>query len=185
MSPEVDTPNKPFEATHTKIQRLGHVVFSTPRSKETTAFFRDVLNFRVSDSIGENLTFMRPFPSPFHHGIGIARGTRPLFHHLNFMVTEIDDIGRALNRLKRGSVQIVYGPGRHPPSGSIFLYFLDPDGITLEYSFGMEEFRETDARGPRFLMPAPESVDTWGSARDPRFATVGEMEVARIGQISS
>jgi 2,3-dihydroxy-p-cumate/2,3-dihydroxybenzoate 3,4-dioxygenase len=144
-----------------------------------------VLNFRVSDSIGENLTFMRPFPSPFHHGIGIARGTRSLFHHLNFMVTEIDDIGRALNRLKRSSVQIVYGPGRHPPSGSIFLYFLDPDGITLEYSFGMEEFRETDAREPRFLVPAPESVDTWGFARDPRFATVGEMEVARIGQISS
>jgi 2,3-dihydroxy-p-cumate/2,3-dihydroxybenzoate 3,4-dioxygenase len=182
--PEDDTPNKPFEPTHTKIERLGHVVFSTPRNKEAIAFFRDMLNFRVSDSIGENVTFMRPFPNPFHHGIGIGRGARPLFHHLNFMVTEIDDIGRALNRLKRNNVLIVYGPGRHPPSGSIFLYFLDPDAITLEYSFGMEEFPENDAREPRLLLPVPESIDTWGSARDPRFAAVGEMEVARIGKIS-
>jgi 2,3-dihydroxy-p-cumate/2,3-dihydroxybenzoate 3,4-dioxygenase len=183
--PEDDAPNKPFEPTHTKIQRLGHVVFSTPRNKEAITVFRDALNFRVSDSIGENVTFMRPFPNPYHHGIGIGHGARPLFHHLNFMVTEIDDIGRALNRLKRDNVQIVYGPGRHPPSGSIFLYFLDPDGITLEYSFGMEEFPETDAREPRLLQPVPESIDTWGSARDSRFATVGEMEIARIGQISS
>src|SRR5262245_15585911 len=183
--PKDDTPNKPFEATHTKIQRLGHVVFCTPRSKEAVTVFRDVLNFRVSDSIGENITFMRPFPNPFHHGIGIGRGARPLFHHLNFMVTEIDGIGRALNRLKRNNVQIVYGPGRHPPSDSIFLYFLDPDGITLEYSFGMEEFPENDAREPRVLLPVPESIDTWGSARDPRFATVGEMEVARIGKFGS
>jgi 2,3-dihydroxy-p-cumate/2,3-dihydroxybenzoate 3,4-dioxygenase len=144
-----------------------------------------VLNFAKSDSLGEGITFYRAFPNPYHHGIGIGRSARNHFHHLNFMVTEIDDIGRALNRLKRNNVQIVYGPGRHPPSGSIFLYFLDPDGITLEYSFGMEEFPEVDAREPRVLLPLQESIDTWGSARDPRFATVGEMEVARIGQVSS
>jgi 2,3-dihydroxy-p-cumate/2,3-dihydroxybenzoate 3,4-dioxygenase len=57
-------------------------------------FFRDVLNFRESDSIGEIMTFMRPFPSPFHHGIGVGKGPKRVIHHLNFMVSEIDDIGR-------------------------------------------------------------------------------------------
>jgi 2,3-dihydroxy-p-cumate/2,3-dihydroxybenzoate 3,4-dioxygenase len=172
---------RPFQPTHTNIERLGHVVFSTPSSRKAIAFFRDVLNFRVSDSIGETVTFMRPFPNPFHHGLGISRGKRPLLHHVDFMVADIDDVGRAFNRLKSNNVQIVYGPGKHPPSGSIFLYFLDPDGMTLEYSFGMEEFPENDAREPRELPQVPESVDTWGSARDPRFATMGEMESALIG----
>jgi 2,3-dihydroxy-p-cumate/2,3-dihydroxybenzoate 3,4-dioxygenase len=47
-------------------------------------------------------------------------------------------------RMKKKQVPIVFGPGRHPPSGSVFLYFLEPDGMTLEYSFGMEEFPERE-----------------------------------------
>ena len=58
------------------------------------------------------------------------------------MVTDIDDVGGAMNRMKAANVPIVFGPGRHLPSTSIFLYFLDPDGNTTEYSFGMELFEE-------------------------------------------
>lgn len=171
-----DAPRPAFQPTHTKIQRLGHIVFTTPQATESTRFFLDVLNFRVSDAVGEFITFMRPFPSPYHHGLGVARGPRPLFHHLNLMVTEFDDIGRGLNRCNRTGVPIVFGPGRHVASGSAFLYYLDPDGITLEYSFGMEEFPEVNPRAPNVLPPKPESIDTWGAPQDPRFATVGEIE---------
>ena len=166
------------QPSHTRIQRLGHIVLGTPRSSEAVTFFHDVLNFRVSDSIGETMTFMRPYPNPFHHGIGVVRSGRPMLHHVNFMVTEIDDIGRALHRLRAQGAPIVHGPGKHPTSGSVFLYFLDTDGITLEYSFGMEEFLETGAREPRTLPAAPESIDSWGAKRDPRMGSVGEIEVA-------
>jgi 2,3-dihydroxy-p-cumate/2,3-dihydroxybenzoate 3,4-dioxygenase len=44
-------PGKSFATTHTKIQRLGHVVWSVPQEAESIAFFRDVLNFRESDSV--------------------------------------------------------------------------------------------------------------------------------------
>ena len=165
---------------HTRFQRLGHVVFSTPERDAAIAFFRDVLNFRESDSIGEGTMFMRPFPSPWHHGIGIGKSARPQFHHLNFMVSEIDDIGRGLNRFKRLEIPVVFGPGRHPASGSVFLYFLDPDQVTLEYSFGMETFPEANPRQARVLPPVPESIDAWGGKRDPRMAATGEMEAAPI-----
>jgi 2,3-dihydroxy-p-cumate/2,3-dihydroxybenzoate 3,4-dioxygenase len=62
------------------------------------------------------MTFMRPFPSPFHHGIGVGKGPKPVIHHLNFMVSEIDDIGKSQNRMKKHDVPIVFGPGRHPAS---------------------------------------------------------------------
>ena len=133
---------RPFVPTVARIQRLGHVVFNTPNMGEAVAFWRDVLNFRVSDSVGEFITFMRCWPNPYHHGIGIGNFTQYSLHHVNFMVTEIDDVGRSISRLAKAEAPVVFGPGRHPASDSIFIYFLDPDGLTLEYSFGMETFPE-------------------------------------------
>ena len=75
-----------------------------------------------------------------------------------------------------GLTEIVNGPGRHPPSGSMFLYYLDPDGITVEYSFGMEEFPADGARKPRIMEPIKASIDYWDSFLDPRKATVGAIE---------
>ena len=169
------TRSEPFAVSVAKIQRLGHVVWTTPHRPEAIAFFRDVLNFAESDSIGELITFFRAFPNPYHHGIGIAQGSERKFNHLNFMVTEIDDVGRGLARLKAKNVPVVYGPGRHPASTSVFLYFLDPDGMTLEYSFGMEEFPEQGPRAPRRIEPTPLNFDSWGSYRDPRMSTIGEI----------
>jgi 2,3-dihydroxy-p-cumate/2,3-dihydroxybenzoate 3,4-dioxygenase len=96
------------------------------------------------------------------------------------MVTEVDDVGRGLARLKAKDVPVVYGPGRHPASTSVFLYFLDPDGMTLEYSFGMEEFPEIGARAPRRLEPTPLNFDSWGSYRDPRMSTTGEIAAYKV-----
>jgi len=156
------------------------VVIGSSEYSRTTAFFRDELNFRVSDEVDGRITFMRCFPNPFHHSLGVASAPENRLHHVNFMVTDMDDIGRALYRLRRNDVPIVYGPGRHPPSGSVFLYFLDPDGLTLELSYGMEEFPEKDARAPRSLPPALESFDYWGGAPpDRRFGSLGAIGKAQ------
>lgn len=165
-----------FEPGHTDIQRLGHVVFALPEPESSIAFFVDLLDFRESDRIVGGTTFLRPSASPFHHGLGIGHATQACMHHLNFMVGSIDDIGRALHRMRAHGVDVVFGPGRHPVSGSVFLYFLDPDGLTLEYSFGMETFAEAGARRPTRWPAAPESVDTWGARRDPRLGAVGSIE---------
>ncbi|HUZ74400.1 MAG TPA: VOC family protein [Stellaceae bacterium] len=179
----------PFVPRLAKIQRLGHVVLRVPDFDAACAFYTRVLGFRVSDVIDGQACFMRCHPSPYHHGIALIKGARAQLHHVNFMVSEIDDIGRAIARFGKNGVAIVYGPGRHPPSGSVFLYFLEPDGLTLEYSFGMEEFPETDARPPRLFEPIRESYDYWSSFRDAeRYAAIGAIErgwgssrAARVG----
>jgi 2,3-dihydroxy-p-cumate/2,3-dihydroxybenzoate 3,4-dioxygenase len=166
----------PFEPTHTNIAQLGHVVLNSPRKEDTERFLQEELNFRVSDRIGPAATFMRCFPNPNHHSFGVGPGEAAKLGHLNFMVTDIDDIGRANVRMKRNAVPIAYGPGRHPTSNSIFFYFLDPDGITIEYSFGMEEFPEIDAREPRMFPLEPLSFDSWGGSPETGFSQVGEVE---------
>ena len=171
---------KPWVPTLAKIERLGHVVLKTPNQLEAIDFFTKVLNFKVSDAVDTYVTFMRAFPNPFRHSFALARGsgTHGSLHHVNFMVKEVDDIGKGIWRFRANDVPIVAGPGRHPPSGSMFLYVLDPDGITVEYSFGMEEFPEVAPRKPRLLAPVPASVDYWGSERDPRMGAIGEIETA-------
>ncbi len=173
---QMDKAPKPFEPTHTRIARLGHVVLSSPAKTDTEKFLTEQLNFRISDHIGPVVTFMRCFPNPLHHSFGVGHGDAAQLGHINFMVTDIDDIGRANVRMKREGVQIVYGPGRHPTSNSIFFYFLDPDGITVEYSFGMEEFPEVDAREPRQFPLLPESFDSWGGVPETTFSKVGGVE---------
>ncbi len=167
---QLDTP---YAKTHTHIVRLGHMVVGSTDQQRTIEFFTRQLNFRISDVVDGLVTFMRCFPNPLHHSFGVSSAPENRLHHVNFMVSDIDDIGRALNRLKKNNIPIVYGPGRHPPSGSVFLYFLDPDGMTWEFSFGMEEFPERDAREPRVLPKSLESFDFWGGQPEPRFASVG------------
>jgi 2,3-dihydroxy-p-cumate/2,3-dihydroxybenzoate 3,4-dioxygenase len=165
--------DSPYTPTVAKIERLGHVVFNVRSYAAAHRFWVDQLGFAISDHVPGRIAFLRCYPNPLHHTLALLTGPADGLNHVNFMVTDIDDIGLAMNRMKRAGVPIVFGPGRHLPSGSIFLYFLDPDGMTAEYSFGMERIPATNGRAPRELEPKPEVLDTWGSVADPRFGKTG------------
>lgn len=177
---QMDRAAGPYVPTVAKIQRLGHVVV---HCRDRDAFLRTLtekLNFRVSDHFGEQVAFLRCFPNPYHHSFGVSRAEKDALHHVNFMVTDVDDVGRANNRLRQHDVPIVYGPGRHDISNSIFLYYLDPDRLTAEYSFGMEEFPEEAPRDPRQLPLRPEILDSWGGTPAPAFGKAGSVEKSSI-----
>ena len=164
------------------IDRLGHVVLATPNAVAISAYLCECLNFRVSDYVGDAVAFLRCFPNRFHHSLALVPGPSARLNHVNFMVHDLDDVGRGNNRFRKLGVPIVFGPGRHPPSNSIFLYFLDPDGITLEYSFGMEEFPEVEARAERTLPLGPFALDYWGGEMDPRMGAVGRFADATVNR---
>lgn len=167
-----------FEPRLAKIQRLGHAVISVISADETTSWLAENFNFRVSDEIENGVTFMRCFPNPYHHSLGIGHSDYDHLHHVAFMVDEVDDIGRAINRLRKAGSKVVFGPGRHGPSESIFLYFLDPDGVTIEYTFGMEEFSEVAPREYRVLPKKLETIDLWEGVPSPEYAKVGHIEAS-------
>jgi len=169
-----------FKSTVAEIQKLGHIVLKSPDVEKATKFYHEVFNFAISDYLSgtgsSNLggTWFRCFPVPYHHSFAIFGGEDSSLHHVNFMVSTIDDIGKAVNRFKKNGVRIAMGPGRHAPSGAIFLYVLDPDGLTIEYSFGMEEFPEVNPRKPKYLAAVPETIDLWGGrVADHNMASMG------------
>lgn len=168
----------PYEPALTQIERIGHVVLGTSHYEEVIPRLTSAFNFALSDFVEDKFSWMRCQPNPLHHSLAVGHSNANHLHHINFMVTDIDDIGKALNRMQKAEVDIVFGPGRHLPSTSIFLYFLDPDGMTMEFSFGMEEIPEQGGRLPRMLEMHPNTMDIWGSRPDPRFGRGGEIDGA-------
>ncbi len=166
----------PFVKTVTAFDRLGHVIIRTPHYEKAVEFYQAAFNMRNSDEFENAVTFMRAFPNPYHHSFGFGNSPKAGLHHVCFMVTDLDELGRGFWRLRKNDVPIVFGPGRHPPSTSNFLYVLDPDGMTVEYSYGMEEFPEIDPRPSRVFALTPESLDHWGAVMDPRMAAAGDIE---------
>jgi 2,3-dihydroxy-p-cumate/2,3-dihydroxybenzoate 3,4-dioxygenase len=172
----------PFPARLAKIQRLGHFAFSVQDVIATAKHFEKDFGLIASDYVGKFACLMRAWPNPNHHSFGLAKSStgKPHFNHINFMVTDMDDMGQLYYRLQQRQVKIVFGMGRHPTSGSVFLYYLDPDGLTWEYSFGMEQFPETGARAPRAMSARPEDFDVWGARPEPEFSKNGVIEQARV-----
>lgn len=169
----------PYVPRLTKIARIGHIVIGTKRYEEAVESLSTKFNFAVSDFVEEKFSWMRCRPNPLHHSLALGASTRNHLHHVNFMVTDIDDVGAAAARMQKAGVQIVFGPGRHLPSTSIFLYFLDPDEMTMEFSFGMEEIPEVGGRMPRMLEMHPNTMDVWGGPMPHEsFAKTGIIEGA-------
>lgn len=178
----------PYTSTNgLDIECLLHIVYETPNFNEYYDFFVNQMNFKVSDTAGRETSWawLRCFPNPYHHSFAITEGPENILNHVAFKVKTVDDIGKQVNRLNKRNVPILFGPGRHHPSGSIFLYFADPDGITVEYSQGMEEFPEVGAREPRRLEPTVLTLDEWGGSPQPGFAKYGKLLAEESTKINS
>jgi 2,3-dihydroxy-p-cumate/2,3-dihydroxybenzoate 3,4-dioxygenase len=85
--------------------------------------------------------------------------------HINHQVTSIDDIMRSWYLLKENNIKVVFGPGRHPTSGAMFLYFEGPDGMVYEYSSGVRSITDENHQ-PRQFPFEPSSFCMWGSRPD-------------------
>ncbi|MCU1682868.1 MAG: glyoxalase/bleomycin resistance protein/dioxygenase [Amycolatopsis sp.] len=142
------------------ITEFGHVCLDAPDVREAHRFWSTTFNARVSDWIGDAAALMRI--DPVHHKVAVFRGDGPGLCHMNFQVAELDDIFRNWHFLLDHGVEIEMGPGRHPQSGAVFLYFLGPEGFTYEYSFGVRRIEDESAWRPRTFDPAElGSIDMW------------------------
>jgi 2,3-dihydroxy-p-cumate/2,3-dihydroxybenzoate 3,4-dioxygenase len=142
------------------IQEFGHLCLDAPDVHEAYRFWSSTFNARVSDWIGDAACLIRF--DPVHHKLAVFQGAEPGVCHVNFQVDSIDDVFRNWHFLVDNGVEIIQGPGRHPQSTAIFLYFLGPENFTYEYSFGVRRIVDEQAWRPRTFDPAePGSIDMW------------------------
>ncbi|WP_018180650.1 VOC family protein [Jongsikchunia kroppenstedtii] len=142
------------------ITEYGHSCLDAPDVVEAGRFWTTVFSAKVSDWVGEMACLLRV--DPMHHKLAIFHGEGPALCHINFQVASYDDLFRNWHFLVDNDVEIIQGPGRHPTSGSAFVYFRGPENLTYEYAVGTRMITDDNAWVPRVFDPAlPSSIDMW------------------------
>jgi 2,3-dihydroxy-p-cumate/2,3-dihydroxybenzoate 3,4-dioxygenase len=154
-----------FPSRDAGITGFSHIGLCSTDAPRDEAFWCGMLGARVSDRIGE-AALLRI--DPVHHKVALFPTTRSGIQHVNHQVASIDDVMRAWYQLRERGVKIVFGPGRHPTSGAVFLYFEGPDGMVFEYSTGVRHIAPEDEASyrPRQFPAVPSSFCMWGSLPD-------------------
>jgi 2,3-dihydroxy-p-cumate/2,3-dihydroxybenzoate 3,4-dioxygenase len=154
-----------FPSRDAGITGFSHIGLCSTDAPRDEAFWCGVLGARVSDRIGD-AALLRI--DPVHHKVALFPTTRAGIQHVNHQVASIDDVMRAAYLLREKGVKIVFGPGRHPTSGAVFLYFEGPDGMVFEYSTGVRTIAPEDEPSyrPRQFPAVPSSFCMWGSKPD-------------------
>lgn len=154
-----------FPTRDAGITGFSHIGLRTQDARRDEVFWTTLLSAKVSDRIGD-APLLRI--DEVHHKIALFPSNRPGVQHINHQVESIDDIMRAYYILTEKGVPIRFGPGRHPTSGAMFLYFAGPDDMIYEYSSGVRLITEEDEKTyrPRAFPAIPSSFCMWGSKPD-------------------
>jgi 2,3-dihydroxy-p-cumate/2,3-dihydroxybenzoate 3,4-dioxygenase len=166
---------RPFR--HAGITGFSHIGLRTSDAKRDEAFWTRVCSARVSDRIGD-VPLLRI--DEVHHKIALFPSSHPGVQHVNHQVESVDDVMRAYYFLRERGVRIVFGPGRHPTSSAIFLYFEGPDGMVYEYSTGVRSISDEANYQPRQFPFESASFCMWGSKPDiPEFRKITNSDTTR------
>lgn len=154
----------------TEHQGLGHVVLSTSDDAAALHFYRDVLGFRLRDSMrldprmvgrpedGEP-AWLRFFGcNSRHHSLAFLPMPTPSgIVHLMLEVEQADDVGLCLDRALRRKVPMSATLGRHVNDKMLSFYMKTPGGFDVE--FGCEGLEVDD---DEWIARESTAVSLWG-----------------------
>ena len=162
----------PYAATFvTGDQGMGHVVIPVDDDVEALRFYRDVLGFRLRDSMSMPGEFVGKEPgskvwlrflgvNPRHHSLAFLPMPNPSrCVHIMFEVEKLDDVGRALERVRKHKAPLSATLGRHMNDEMVSFYVRSPGGFDIE--FGCEGLTVDDKR---WVARESTAVSYWGHA---------------------
>jgi 3,4-dihydroxy-9,10-secoandrosta-1,3,5(10)-triene-9,17-dione 4,5-dioxygenase len=151
-------------------QGLGHVVLTTRDDAEALHFYRDVLGFKLRDSmrmppqvVGRPAdgapAWLRFFGcNPRHHSLAFLPLPTPSgIVHLMVEVENADDVGLCLDRALRRKVPMSATLGRHVNDLMLSFYMKTPSGFDIE--FGCEGRKVSD---DDWVARESTAVSLWG-----------------------
>lgn len=129
-------PGRPISGFKTGPLGMGHAVLHVKDAKELMPFYRDLLDFRVSDYA------LKPYPLFFfhvngrHHSFAMVGSGRTGFHHFMIEYTNLDDVGQGYDIALLEEDRIAYTLGRHTNDWMTSFYTSTPSGFFVETGWG-------------------------------------------------
>jgi len=145
---------------------VGHFNLFVKNQRACFEFYTKILGFKLSDYFrygpDAQLQFLRC--NPRHHSIAmIEMGDAHGIQHMLVEVSDIDAVGRTLDRALKAGAEIISSLGRHRNDGMLSFYMRGPGGFDVEVGCGgllldetwrANEFCEGDVWGHQGLMEA-------------------------------
>lgn len=150
-----------YPTTGIRPRRLGHVNVRTRDPHRLAAFIQRVLDFLVSDVIGDQAYFLRC--NHDHHGIAVTTGPGQL-HHYAWEVRDMSELVRLCDLLDERRVPVLQGPLRHGAGENIAVYHVEPSGAVVEYYTDMERIYDDRHRSGRWEADDPRWLSRWARA---------------------
>ena len=151
-------------------QGLGHVVLTTDDDDASLRFYRDVLGFKLRDSMrlppqmvgrpadGDPAWLRFLGCNPRHHSLAFLPLPNPTgLVHLMLEVENSDDVGLCLDRALRKKVKMSATLGRHVNDEMLSFYMKTPGGFDIE--FGCEGLEVEDEN---WIARESTAVSLWG-----------------------
>lgn len=114
---------------------LGHVVLHVDCFDDEIDFYTRVLGFEIRDSMSAMIRGAFLGCNPRHHSIAILETGATRFDHLMLEVTDLDDVGRAFDRVTAAGL-VDSTIGRWGPDRMVSFYGKTPSGFALEIGYG-------------------------------------------------
>jgi len=139
MLPMTNPPPRPQHLIGIGPPRLDHVFITAEDVEATTAFFTEVLEFRLTEQILANdghqlATWLERSHSP--HDIAMITGPNGGLHHFAFWLDDWNAVREAADTLAYYGVDIDVAPTRHGVTRGYTTYFFDPVGNRNELFTG-------------------------------------------------
>lgn len=149
-------PGRPIDGFMTGPLGMGHAVLHVREIEAMLPFYRDLLDFRVSDY------GLKPYGLYFfhvngrHHSFAMVGSGKSGFHHFMVEFQNLDDVGQGFDLAQQEEGRVAYTLGRHTNDYMTSYYANAPSGFFVESGWGGRfidtqtwEPHETDV-GPSF-----------------------------------
>ncbi|MEM6627089.1 MAG: VOC family protein [Pseudomonadota bacterium] len=129
-------PGRPIEGFKTGSLGMGHAVLHVSDVETMMKFYRDTLDFAVSDY------GLQPYGLYFfhlnarHHSFALVGSGEQGFHHFMVEFNNIDDVGQGYDLAEMDEDRIAYTLGRHSNDYILSYYAKTPSGFFVESGWG-------------------------------------------------
>jgi catechol 2,3-dioxygenase-like lactoylglutathione lyase family enzyme len=146
-------------------RKFEHITVKSSRKPELEALLIDVLGLRLSDRAEDAISWLRA--SDEHHGISVIAAEADQLQHYAWQIDSFGAMATIGDRLLAQERTFLWGPGHHGIGDNYFSYFLDADGVIVEYSASIQRIDDDRAHEPRTWPDEPLSVNRWGNPPPP------------------
>lgn len=89
-------------------------------------------------------------------------------NHTAFEVPSHDALMQGAGRMRQKGFDVGWGVGRHGPGNNVFTYFLEPNGLVIEYTAEVEQVDDSYKMGtPEDWAKRVQGPDRWGFSDPP------------------